>query len=171
MPAYAALLRAVNVGGTGKLPMTELRRICEECGLSDVTTYIQSGNVVFRSKRTEAGVKKLLETALATQLGKPCGVLVRTAAELRALLEQNPFPAAAGNQLLVLFLDEKPPAATLKGVVAADGEELSACGRHVFIHFPNGMGRSKLKIPLVKVATGRNLNTVRKVLALLEPLE
>lgn len=171
MPAYAALLRAVNVGGTGKLPMTELRRLCEEGGLTDVTTYIQSGNVVFRSKRVEAGVKKLLETALAVQLGKPCGVLVRQAAELRELLEQNPFPDAAGNQVLVLFLDEAPPAAVLKQVVAADGEELRACGRHLFLHFPNGMGRSKLKIPLAKVGTGRNLNTVRKLLALLEPLE
>ncbi|MEY2934841.1 MAG: hypothetical protein RL033_5590 [Pseudomonadota bacterium] len=171
MPAYAAFLRAVNVGGTGKLPMSELRRLCEESGLSDVTTYIQSGNVVFRSKRTEAGAKKLLETALAVQLGKPCGVHVRTADELRTLLAQNPFPDAAGNQLLVLFLDEKPPAAALKAVVAADGEELSACGQHIFIHFPNGQGRSKLKLPLAKLATGRNLNTVRKVLALLEPLE
>lgn len=171
MPAYAALLRAVNVGGTGKLPMTELRRICEESGLSDVTTYIQSGNVVFRSKRAEAGVKKLLEVALATQLGKPCGVHVRTAEELRTLLDQNPFPDAAANQLLVLFLDEKPPAATLKQVLTPDGEELRASGRHLFLHFPNGMGRSKLKIPFAKVGTGRNLNTVRKLLALLDPLE
>lgn len=170
MPAYAALLRAVNVGGTGKLPMAELRRLCEEAGLKDVTTYIQSGNVVFRSQRAEAGVKKLLEAALAVQLGKPCGVLVRQAGELRQLLEQNPFPAAAPSQLLVLFLDEKPPAAALKPVGALAGEELAACGRHLFIHFPKGMGRSKLKIPLAGVGTGRNLNTVRKLLELVERL-
>jgi uncharacterized protein (DUF1697 family) len=171
MTAYAAFLRAVNVGGTGKLPMSELRRLCEDGGLSDVTTYIQSGNVVFRSKRAEAGVKKLLETALAEQLGKPCGVHVRSADELRTLLEQNPFPDAAPNQVLVLLLDEKPPAALLKQVLTPDGEELRACGRHLYIHFPQGMGRSKLKIPLAKVGTGRNLNTVRKLLALLEALE
>src|SRR5688572_16119444 len=116
MPAYAALLRAVNVGGTGKLAMSDLRRLCEESGLCDVRTYIQSGNVVFRSPRSEASVKKLLEQALAVQLGKPCGVLVRKAAELRELLEQNPFPDAAPNQVLVLFLDAKPPAAALKDV-------------------------------------------------------
>jgi uncharacterized protein (DUF1697 family) len=170
MPAYAALLRAVNVGGTGKLAMSDLRRLCEEGGLRDVTTYIQSGNVVFRSPRAEASVKKLLGQALAAQLGKPCGVLVRTAAELQQLLEQNPFPDAAPNQVLVLFLDDEPPASALKDVVAADGEQLRACGRHLVIHFPNGMGRSKLKIPLTKTGTGRNLNTVRKLLALLEPL-
>src|SRR5262245_194113 len=153
MPAYAALLRAVNVGGTGKLPMTELRRLCEEGGLEDVATYIQSGNVVFRSKRAEAGVKKLLETALAVQLGKACAVHVRKAEELRELLEQNPFPDAAPSQVLVLFLDEKPVAAELKSVVAADGEQLRACGRQLFIHFPNGMGRSKLKVPLGKSGT------------------
>jgi uncharacterized protein (DUF1697 family) len=170
MPAYAALLRAVNVGGTGKLAMSDLRRLCEESGLCDVSTYIQSGNVVFRSPRSEPSVKKLLEQALAVQLGKPCGVLVRKAAELRQLLEQNPFPDAAPNQLLVLFLDEKPPAAALKDVATPGGEQLQACGRQLIIHFPNGMGRSKLKIPLVKVATGRNLNTVRKLLAMVEAL-
>jgi uncharacterized protein (DUF1697 family) len=170
MPAYAALLRAVNVGGTGKLAMADLRKLCEAAGFADVATYIQSGNVVFTSKRGEASVKKLLEAALADHLGKPYGVLVRSADELRELLDANPFPKAAPNQLLMLFLDEKPAAAKLKDVVAPGGEELRACGRHVFIHFPNGMGRSKLKLPFRDVGTGRNLNTVRKLLTMLEVL-
>src|SRR5436190_18162109 len=134
MPAYAALLRAVNVGGTGKLSMSDLRQLCEDGGLRDVATYIQSGNVVFRSSRAEASVKKLLELALAKQLGKPCGVLVRTAKELRELLDENPFPEAAPNRVIVLFLDEKPSLASLQEVVAPGGEELHASGRHVFIH-------------------------------------
>jgi uncharacterized protein (DUF1697 family) len=170
MPAYAALLRAVNVGGTGKLAMSDLRQLCESSGLTDVTTYIQSGNVVFRSSRSEASLKKLLETALAKQLGKPCSVLVRSATELRELLDENPFPEAAPNQLLVLFLDETPSAASLREVVAPGGEELRACGRHVFIHFPKGQGQSKLKLPFQKTGTARNLNTLRKLLALLDAL-
>lgn len=170
MPAYAALLRAVNVGGTGKLAMSDLRRLCEEGGLRDVTTYIQSGNVVFRSPRAEAGVKRLLELALAVQLGKPCGVLVRQAAELQELLAQNPFPDAPANRVLVLFLDEAPAAAALEQVEAPDGEEVRACGRHVFIHYPVGLGRSKLKLPQLKVGTSRNVNTVRKLLELLTRL-
>jgi uncharacterized protein (DUF1697 family) len=86
------------------------------------------------------------------------------------VLEQNPFPDAAASRVLVLFLDEKPPAAALKQVVSPDGEQLHASGRHVLIHFPNGMGRSKLKIPLSQIGTGRNLNTVRKLLELLDRL-
>ena len=170
MPAYAALLRAVNVGGTGKLSMSDLRQLCEDGGLRDVATYIQSGNVVFRSTRSEASVKKLLEAALAQKLGKPYGVLVRTAGELRALLEENPFPDAAPNRVLVLFLDEKPAAASLKNVATPGGEELRAVGRQLFLHFPNGMGQSKLKLPFQKTGTGRNLNTVRKLLAMLDEL-
>ena len=170
MPAYAALLRAVNVGGTGKLAMTDLRKLCEAAGFADVATYIQSGNVVFTSKRGEASVKKLLEAALAEKLGKPCGVLLRTADELRQLLDANPFPKAAPQRLLMLFLDEKPAADSLKDVVAPGGEELRVCGRHVVVHFPNGMGQSKLKLPFRNVGTGRNLNTVRKLLTMLEAL-
>lgn len=170
MPAYAALLRAVNVGGTGKLAMSDLRRLCEDAGLRDVSTFIQSGNVVFRSTRSEASVKKLLETALADHFGKPCEVFVRQAQELRELLDKNPFPDAAPARVLILFLDEKPPPAALKKAITPGGEELRACGRHVFIHYPQGQGRSKLKLPLTQPGTGRNLNTVRKLLELVEKL-
>ena len=132
MPSYAALLRAVNVGGTGKLAMSDLRRLCEQGGLSQVATYIQSGNVVFRSTRSEASVKKLLEAALAQQLGKPCGVLVRQAAELRELLADNPFPDAAPNRVMALFLDAPPPAASLKGIVAGKNLMVVANNSHIF---------------------------------------
>jgi len=170
MPSYLALLRAVNVGGTGKLAMSDLRQLCQAAGLTDVATYIQSGNVVFRSSRAEASVKKLLEAALAKQQGKPCAVLVRSAKELRELLDHNPFPEAAPNRIIVLFLDEEPSAASLKEVVAPGGEELRASGRHLFLHFPKGQGQSKLKLPFQKTGTGRNLNTLRKLLAMLDAL-
>jgi len=170
MTAYAGLLRAVNVGGTGKLAMSDLRRLCEGCGLSGAATYIQSGNVVFQSRRAEAGVKQLLEQALAKQLGKPCGVLIRTAAELRELLEENPFAEAPPNRVMVLFLDQAPPQDSLKEVVAPGGEQMVLCGRHVIVHFPNGQGQSKLKLPFQKTGTGRNLNTVGKLLEMLDAL-
>ena len=85
--SYVALLRAVNVGGTGKLPMAELRAMCESAGFSSVKTYIASGNVVFRSKLPAAKVKALLEEALLKYAGKPVGVLLRTAAELKSVME------------------------------------------------------------------------------------
>ena len=98
MTTYAALLRAVNVGGTGKLPMSELRAMCESVGFSNVRTYIASGNVVFESKLSEKSVKAKLERALETYAGRPVGVLVRTGAELAVVLAKNPFSSAAPNR-------------------------------------------------------------------------
>jgi uncharacterized protein (DUF1697 family) len=105
MATFVALLRAINVGGTGKLPMTELRALCERLGFSDVRTYIASGNVVFGTRLAAPKAKATLEAALLKTLGKPCQVLIRTADELEAAIAANPYPEAAPNQLLVLFLD------------------------------------------------------------------
>ncbi|MFN0097383.1 MAG: DUF1697 domain-containing protein [Gemmatimonadaceae bacterium] len=166
MPTYIALLRAVNVGGTGKLPMAELRGMCADLGFTDVATYIQSGNVVFSTRLAAAKAKAALERALAVRLGKPSAVILRTRDELEAVERARPFPDAAPNQLLVLFLDATPDAAVLKTVKIPGREKLRLIGRELFIHFPDGMGQSKLKIPFADLGTGRNLNTVRALLAL-----
>jgi hypothetical protein len=108
MTNYVALLRAVNVGGTGKLPMAELRAMCQSLGFANVRTYIASGNVVFSSKLSETAVKKKLERALETYAGKPVGVVIRTAAELAAVLDANPFKSAAANRTVAIFLDAPP---------------------------------------------------------------
>lgn len=163
MAIFVALLRAVNVGGTGKLAMSELRELCEDAGFANVTTYIQSGNVVFASKLTVAKVRQKLETALRKKMGKPVGVLLRTPAELEAIVERNPFKKAAPNQVLVLFLDRAASKSALAEIEIPGREKLEASGREVFIHYPDGMGRSKLKTPFAKTATGRNLNTVKKL--------
>lgn len=113
MKTYIALLRAVNVGGTGKLPMAELRALCADAGFHDVCTYIASGNVVLRSTATAAQVKATLETALARVAGKPVGVFVRTGPEMVAVMTANPFPGAAPNRVAVIFLEVAPPADTL----------------------------------------------------------
>jgi uncharacterized protein (DUF1697 family) len=167
---YVALLRAINVGGTGKLAMSDLRQLCQDCGFLDVATYIQSGNVVFRSKLKEAGVKNALEQALAQKMGKPFGVLVRTAKELLDVVDKNPFPEAPPNRVLIVFLDEPPPPDSLKTVVIPGEEELVLQGRELFIYFPDGMGQSKLKVPFQKTGTGRNLNTARKLAAMAQEL-
>src|SRR5947209_290088 len=98
MTAYVALLRAVNVGGTGKLPMTELKAMCEAAGFARVRTYIASGNVVFETARSEAAVKAVLEARLAGYAAKPVGVCVRTAREMADVLAKNPFAEAPGNR-------------------------------------------------------------------------
>src|ERR1700679_3013240 len=97
MTAFVALLRAVNVGGTGKIKMSDLKALCEEAGFIKVQTYIASSNVVFKAAMTEAEVAAALDGKLTAYAGKSVGVLVRTAAEMAAVLAANPFPDAAPN--------------------------------------------------------------------------
>jgi uncharacterized protein (DUF1697 family) len=170
MAAFVALLRAINVGGTGKLAMADLVKLCEKVGFSGAKTYIQSGNVVFESRGSEAKVKAAFERALAAKLGKPVGVFLRSAAELEQVLARNPFKQAAPNRVIVMFLDKAPPKNAVAEVIPPGGEELVLHGRELYIHFPNGQGASKLKVPLASVATGRNINTVTKLAALAHAL-
>ncbi|HXV30356.1 MAG TPA: DUF1697 domain-containing protein [Sinorhizobium sp.] len=171
MQVYVALLRAINVGGTGTLPMAELKSICEGLGFADVRTYIQSGNVLFRSALAEAEVQERLEKALTERMGKAPGVLLRSRRELEAVVASAPFPHAKANLLLVTFLPEPPPSDALDKLVAPDGEEVHIRGREIYIHYPNGSGRSKLKLPALKPGTARNLNTVRKLAEMAAALE
>jgi len=171
MPVYVALLRAVNVGGTGKLPMTALKVVCEELGFSDVKTYIQSGNVLFRADEPEAKVEQKLDEALGKLLGKKPGVMLRSRKELDAIAANAPFPDAKPNYLLVSFLPEEAPSDALDKMVAPDGEEAVLAGREIYVHFPIGSGKSKLKLPALKPGTTRNLNTVRKLAEMAAAME
>ena len=163
MTAFVALLRAVNVGGTGKLPMTDLKALCEKLGFARVQTYIASGNVIFESRKSEGAVKKALETALQKYAGKSVGVLVRTAAELAKVVEGNPFPKKPTKWTVAIFLDAKPPADTLSTLRGAADEEVRLGAREIYVHYGSGMGRSKLKIPAAVAGTARNMNTVAKL--------
>lgn len=154
------------MGGTGKLPMAELRALCEGAGFKDVRTYIASGNLVFSTPLTAPKAKAKLEKLLTARLGKPWTVVFRTRAELERVVEQNPFPDAPSNQLLVMFLDKAPPKSSLDAVKVPGSERLVLDGRELFIHFPDGMGPSKLRVPFANVGTGRNLNTIRKLIEL-----
>ena len=160
MAAFIALLRAVNVGGTGKLPMTELKAMCETLGFGSVRTYIASGNVVFTSRKSESAVKKALEAELENYAGKPVGVLVRSAAEMAQVLADNPFPKMAPNRTMAVFLDRAPPADTLAGLRGQKDEEVRLGRREIYIHYGEGMGQSKLVVPAAKTGTARNMNTV-----------
>jgi len=165
MTTYAALLRAVNVGGTS-LAMAELRRLCEELGYADVQTYIQSGNVVFETRASEGEVVAALAAALEQHLGKPVGVVVRTGDELAAALGRNPFRDEPGNRVVVIFLPVAAPPEALDGVEAPGGERVVVDGREVFVHYPDGQGHSKLRLPFAKAGTARNVNTVSRLVGL-----
>ncbi len=166
MTAYVALLRAVNVVGTGKLPMEDLRKLCEDCGLDGARTYIASGTVVFKSAKSGNQVKALLEKALAAYAGKPIGVLVRTAAEMAAVLAADPFPEAPGNRAVTIFLDEAPPANLMDTLKGQKNEQVKPGKREIHILYDEGMGTSKLAIPSAKSGTARNRNTVAKLAAM-----
>ena len=163
MHAYVALLRAVNVGGTGKLPMSDLKALCERAGLLKVRTYIASGNVVFASRMSEAEVKRALEPALEAYAGKPVGVLVRTGAEMARVVADNPFPDASPSRTVAIFLDEPPPRDAAERATGMAGEEIRLGGREIYVHYGDGMGRSRLKIPAAVAGTARNINTVTRL--------
>ncbi len=166
MPTHLALLRAVNVGGTGKLPMAELRELTEALGFANVRTYIASGNLLLDSRLSAARVREQLEAALAARLGKPVGVVMRSPAELAALLAANPFPEAAGNRVLVSLLNEALPADAAAGVRHQVGEQIVFAAREVYVHYGEGMGQSKLRIPAAEAGTARNLNSLQALLAM-----
>jgi len=171
MTVFVALLRAVNVGGTGMLSMVDLKALCEEIGFIDVRTYIQSGNVVFRTGADEATVQARLEEALAAKMGKSPGVILRSRETLERVAEGSPFPDAKPNYLLVTFLQDEAPKDALAKLVAPGGEEVHIAGREIYVHYPDGSGRSKLKLPALKAGTSRNLNTVRKLAEMARDLE
>jgi uncharacterized protein (DUF1697 family) len=163
MTVFIALLRAVNVGGTGKLAMRDLVHLCESEGFQSVRTYIASGNVLFESDLAEAEVKAVLEARLLTHAGRAVDVVVRTGAEMDAVSAANPFPDAAPARTVALFLDAPPAPDALDAVSGRQGEELRLGLREIYVHYGAGMARSKLRIPAAREGTARNMNTVAKL--------
>jgi uncharacterized protein (DUF1697 family) len=163
MTAFVILLRAVNVGGTGKLPMTEFKAMCEAAGFAKVRTYIASGNAVLESRASEKAVKAAIEKRLRAYSGRPVGVVVRTAAEMAAVVEKNPFAKAAPNRTLAIFLDAPPPVDALERATGLANEEMRLGAREIYVHYGDGMGGSRLKIPAAAKGTARNMNTVAKL--------
>ena len=165
MDTFIALLRAVNVGGTGKLPMENLRALCTKAGFRDVRTYIASGNVVLRGARDGKQVKRALEAALHGYAGKPVGVLVRSATEMREVLDANPFAGSPPNRVVAIFLDDAPPADTLAQAKNLRGERVALGRREIYVDYgdADGMRDSKLQIPAARAGTARNMSTVAKL--------
>ena len=177
MTAMVALLRGVNVGGKGTLPMADLRRVATDLGYEDVATYIQSGNLVLRSSDSAAKVAKDLAAAIAALGGVKPAVMVRTLPQLRKVVEGNPFLRRGDDaaHCHVVFA-EKAAAGSLRGM-ELDGyapEEAIAVGKELYLFLPGGVGRSKLAGDLAKnkeaVGTMRNWRTVTKLLEMADGL-
>ena len=163
MTAWTALLRAVNVGGTGKLPMAELKALCEALGLAQVRTYIASGNVVFASDLDEGELKAMIEAALEAKYGKRIAVLVRSGADMARVVQDNPWPDRPGNRVVAIFCDAE---LKLDGITGQGGELIELGQREVFVDYADGMADTRLRIPSAKAGTARNMNTVTKLAAM-----
>jgi uncharacterized protein (DUF1697 family) len=170
--AYAALLRGINVGGKNKVPMPQLKAVFDELGHADVVTYIQSGNVVFRAAKADAGA---IEKRIKEEFGFDVTVVLRTSAELARAAGGNPFlvRGAETKPLYVVFLDRKPAAEAVQQLDPdrSPGDRFSVVGRDVYLDLANGAGRTKLNLDYLErrlkvKGTARNWNTVLKLVEL-----
>jgi uncharacterized protein (DUF1697 family) len=182
MAVVIAMLRGVNVGGYRKLNMEALKTLCGGLGLRDVQTYIQSGNIVFREDSGDPGVvARKIEDGIERKFGFRPDVIVRTTSELRKVKSGNPFakrPEVEPNRLLVLFMASTPGRQAREQIFAlpCEPEEMHIKGRELYIYYPNGMARPKIPVARIEKllgtsSTGRNWNTVNKLLAMAETLE
>lgn len=168
MPTHISLLRGINVGGNKKIPMADLKALYESLGFRAVTTYIQSGNVVFDADSADSvELITRIEAAIAQRFGFDVTVLLRSADDLRRILDNDPFPGVEPAKRHVLFLDAPPASAAVDAlkVPAADGEEWLLTGREIYLHYPDGSGRSKMtgaffEKALGVAATARNWNSI-----------
>ena len=169
---YVALLRGINVGGRTKIAMADLRELFAKLGAEDVTTYVQSGNVVFRSREGATKLTPTIERGIAGELGLTVTVVVRTKAQLAKVVAGNPFAGrgAAPTQVFVAFLAETPARARVRELDPARSEpdEFRVAGREIYLHYPNGYGKSKLtnawlEKQLGVASTMRNWRTVTKL--------
>ena len=173
MTAYVALLRGVNLIGKSTLKMADLKAIAEDLGLESVRTYIASGNLLFLSDEPEEKLRRKLEMDLQQHMGKDVRVMLRTAAELEAVVRANPFTDAAANSVQAVFINEPPPKDLLQTARnKADDERVAAGAREVYVAYgEKGIGRSRLRIPAAEAGTARNMNTVRKLAELARELK
>jgi uncharacterized protein (DUF1697 family) len=179
MTAIVSLFRGINVGGHHKIRMDELKGVHEALGFKDVISYIQSGNIVFTSDDADvARLRGQIEDGFEKTFGFHVEVIVRTSAELREVIEKNPFqnqPDRESKLVVVLFLAAHPGATAQEDLLKtyAGPEELFITGQEMYIYYPDGIGRSKLSLSLIEkklntVGTARNWNTILQLQKLLQ---
>jgi len=183
MPTYVALLRGINVGGRNKVAMADLRQLAESLGHADVATYIQSGNLVFTSPKADTGaLAGTLEQEITQRLGVTSAVVVLSRSELAQAIADNPFPDEPDPRRVhaVFRQDDRSPEAIQavaalqqKSRAAGSADEAVIVGRTLFLHTPEGFGRSDLAAQLFRsstqaAGTARNWATVTKLMAMLD---
>ncbi|MBL3684319.1 DUF1697 domain-containing protein [Sinorhizobium meliloti] len=171
MPVYVALLRGRQCGRTGKLTMADLKAACDGLGFAGAKTLSRAATPFFALNLPEPAVQAKLEQALAAKMARrraSCCAAAPTGGRRR---QGGPVCRCKPNLLLITFLPEPPPRDALDKLVAPDGEKVRMDGREIYIHYPNGSGRSKLKLPALRPGTARNLNTIRKLAEMAAAME
>jgi len=175
MATYVVLLRGINLGSHNKVPMPALRTLLEGLGYEDVTTYIQSGNVILSTKDAAPKVGSTVHDVIAGEFGFDVDVVVRTPRQIEKVLDANPFvkTATGPNALHVVFLAAKPNVSKVKALTDADwgDDEVAVKGTEAYLYLPNGYGRAKLNNMIVEkqlgvVGTARNWRTTAKLFEL-----
>lgn len=170
MQTHVALLRAINVGGHRIIPMKDLKTLCERRGLEGVRTYLQSGNVVFRSPLAAPALRTLLQSAIEEKFGFDVTVVLRSAQDMQRIAAENPFfqaPPEDPKFYHAVFLADPPAPEALAALVPPPGEpaRFVAGPRELFLHYPQGAGKTKLTTDFLERrlgvrTTARNWNTV-----------
>ena len=176
------MLRGVNLGSHNRLSMEALKTLYTSVGLEDARTYVQSGNVLFKTgERNLVSLADKIVAGIETQFSVPTQAILRTRAELKKVVNNNPFagrPEIHPSKLLIVFTAADPAPEIRSQILAIniEPEELRFQGRELYIYFPNGMARPKLSIPRIErmlhtPCTGRNWNSVTKMLEMAEQME
>ena len=169
---YVAFLRGVNLGPNNKISMPALRAMAEDLGYTEVATYINSGNLIISSPKKSSTVEQEIADAIKKTFGRPIDLTVRTPAQLKKILADNPYPDGNPSQVTVAFLTKAPPkdANDKVAAVAKDYEPFTFASQEVYVHYSQGIGRSKLAEKFSDIigvsSTVRNVRTVEKVLAM-----
>jgi uncharacterized protein (DUF1697 family) len=169
---YVAFLRGVNLGPNNKISMPELRAMSEDLGYTDVATYINSGNLIISSTKKAATVEREISKGIKDTFGRQIDVTVRTPAQLKKILAENPYPKGNPSQVTVAFLTKLPPAGAKQKVagIAQDYEPFTFAGQQVYVHYSQGIGKSKLAEKFSDIigvsSTVRNMRTIEKVVGL-----
>ena len=174
MPVYVALLRGINLGGHKKIKMDELRASLAAMGFDEVKTYIQSGNVVFKTaKISDRALSKKIEASILSNFGHSVSVMIRTAEEIKQVIANNPFlkqPDIDQTKLHVMFLAEPPAQSALKQLetLVLKPDQFRSLGKELYFYIPNGVAESAvMKKPIDRVlaipTTMRNWKTVNTV--------
>ena len=172
MGTYVAFLRGINLGPTNKISMPALRELAADLGYTEVRTYINSGNLIFSSTKTSATLEREISAAIKSTIGHSIDVAVRTPAQLKKVVANNPYPEGNPSQVTVAFLTKAsgPDAEQKVAAIAKDYEPFTFAGKEVYVHYSHGLGTSKLAERFSAIigvsATVRNIRTVEKIIAL-----